>query len=126
NVEREPEVEPGRRLGDGQVALDLVRHRQVALAPELEGLQLDRNGVALLLSGAKAEATERVAGHRTPLEVTVVVFRLSGPHFRGADARNARLLRALVQPLAAALDRRQELVEVDLECREDAVRPVLH
>ena len=36
------------------------------------------------------------------------------------------LLRALVQPLAAALHRGEELVEVDLERREDAVGPVLH
>src|SRR5581483_4509159 len=43
-----------------------------------------------------------------------------------ADAGDDRLLRALVQPLAAALDGAQELVEVDLERREDAVGPVLH
>src|ERR671919_852329 len=42
------------------------------------------------------------------------------------DAGDDRLLRALVQPLAAALDGAQELVEVDLERREDAVGPVLH
>ena len=81
HVEREPEIEPGRRLGNGQVALDLVRHRQVALAAELERLELDRDGVALLLPGAKAEASERVAGHRPPLEVAVVVFRLSAAPF---------------------------------------------
>src|SRR5204862_4280873 len=36
------------------------------------------------------------------------------------------LLRPLMQPLAPALDRAQELVEVDLERRQDAVGPVLH
>src|SRR4030095_15051181 len=35
-------------------------------------------------------------------------------------------LRALVQPLTPALDGGEELVEVDLERREDPVRPVLH
>src|SRR4051812_35461527 len=43
-----------------------------------------------------------------------------------ADAGDDVLLGALVQPLAAALDGAQELVEVDLERREDAVGPVLH
>src|SRR5262245_52489686 len=43
-----------------------------------------------------------------------------------ADADADRLLRPLVQPLAAALDGCEELVEVDLERREDAVGPVLH
>src|SRR5438094_5244646 len=42
-----------------------------------------------------------------------------------ADARDDRFLRALVQPLAAALHRGEELVEVDLERREDPVSPVL-
>src|SRR5919197_1907236 len=37
-----------------------------------------------------------------------------------------RLLGPLVEPLPAALDRRQELVQVDLERREDRVRPILH
>src|ERR671919_1104890 len=44
----------------------------------------------------------------------------------GTDAGDDRLLRALVEPLAATLDGAQELVEVDLEGREDAVGPVLH
>ena len=44
----------------------------------------------------------------------------------GADAGDDRFLRALLQPLAAALHRAEELVEVHLERREDAVRPVLH
>src|SRR4051812_38795139 len=44
----------------------------------------------------------------------------------GTDACDHGLLRALVQPLAAAAHRGEELVEVDLERREDPVRPVLH
>src|SRR4029078_7422744 len=36
------------------------------------------------------------------------------------------LLGALVEALTAALDRVQELVQIDLERREDAVGPVLH
>src|SRR5262249_24100568 len=44
----------------------------------------------------------------------------------GSDSRDDRLLRALVETLAATLDRAEELVQVDLERREDAVRPVLH
>ena len=63
HVEREPEVEPGRRLHDRQLALDLVRHRQVALAAELERLELDRDRVAVLLARAEPEAAEREAGH---------------------------------------------------------------
>ena len=51
---------------------------------------------------------------------------MSSSGSRGPDTRDDRFLRALVQPLAAALDRGQELVEVDLERREDPVRPVLH
>src|SRR5579859_543812 len=43
-----------------------------------------------------------------------------------ADAGDHGLLRALVQPLAAAPDGGQELLEVDLERRQDAVGPVLH
>ena len=42
------------------------------------------------------------------------------------DARDDGLLRPLVETLAAPLDREEELVQVDLERREDAVRPVLH
>src|SRR5439155_12513166 len=44
---------------------------------------------------------------------------------RRADARDHSLLRALVEPLAAALHGAEELVEVDLERREDPVGPVL-
>src|SRR5688500_10968780 len=51
----------------------------------------------------------------------VVVGELARPA-AGAHA----LLRALVQPLAAPLHGGEELVEVDLERREDPVRPVLH
>src|SRR5215469_3527395 len=40
--------------------------------------------------------------------------------------RHDVLLRALVEPLAAAAHRGEELVEVRLEGREDAVGPVLH
>src|SRR5450759_4112624 len=43
-----------------------------------------------------------------------------------ADAGDDRLLRALVQALAPALDRGEELVEVDLERRENRVGPVFH
>src|SRR5207247_491686 len=43
-----------------------------------------------------------------------------------ADAGDDRFLRALLQTFAAALHCAEELVEVDLERREDPVRPVLH
>ncbi len=66
HVEREPEVEPGRRLRDRQRGLDLVRHRQVALAAELERLELDRDRVALLVPRAEAQPAQRVAGHPAP------------------------------------------------------------
>src|SRR5438067_7343205 len=44
----------------------------------------------------------------------------------GRHAGDNRLLRALVQPLATSADGGQELLEIDLERREDAVGPVLH
>src|SRR2546423_14877223 len=44
----------------------------------------------------------------------------------GRHAGDNRLLRALVQPLPTPADGGQELLEVDLERREDAVGPVLH
>src|SRR5207244_7471382 len=44
----------------------------------------------------------------------------------GCDPGDDRFLRALVQPLPAPLDRAQELVQVDLEGRENRIRPVLH
>src|SRR4029079_5625634 len=43
-----------------------------------------------------------------------------------ADARHNGLLRALVQSLPATANRDEELVEIDLEAREDPVGPVLH
>ena len=61
--EGEPEVEPGRRLHDRQLALDLVRDGQIAQAAELEGLELDRDRVAVLLARPEPEAAEREAGH---------------------------------------------------------------
>ena len=63
HVEREPEIEAGRRLHDRQLALDLVRHGQIAEPAELEGLELDRDRVAVLLARAEPEAAEREAGH---------------------------------------------------------------
>ena len=63
HVEREPEIEAGRRLHDRQLALDLVRHRQIAEPAELERLELDRDRVAVLLAWAEPEAAEREAGH---------------------------------------------------------------
>src|SRR5262245_65461927 len=59
---------------------------------------------------------------RGALAREVVVVALDA----GRNAGDDRLLRPLVEPLAAALDRREELVEVDLERRQDRVRPVLH
>ena len=62
-VEDEAEVEPGRRLDDGQLALDLVRHGQIAQPAEIERLELDRDSVAVLLARPEPEATEREASH---------------------------------------------------------------
>src|SRR5207237_5604401 len=45
---------------------------------------------------------------------------------RRTDAGDDGLLRSLLEPLATALHGVQELVQVDLERRQDAVRPVLH
>src|SRR5436190_1485395 len=58
-----------------------------------------------------------------PLVGLVVVRALGDAH---GDPGDDRLLRALVEALAAPLDRGQELVQVDLERREDRVGPVLH
>jgi hypothetical protein len=52
-VEREPEVEPGGRLGDRQRGLHLVRDGQIALAAELERLELDRDRIDLLVPGRR-------------------------------------------------------------------------
>src|ERR1051325_12105204 len=68
--------------------------------------------------GPEADARCRT-GHLVGL---VVVGALGDAH---GDPGDDRLLRALVQALAAPLDRGQELVQVDLERREDRVCPVL-
>src|SRR6266487_6352940 len=57
---------------------------------------------------------------------TLIRLVVVGALDAGGDAGDDSLLRALVQPLPAPLDRAQELVQVDLEGREDRVRPVLH
>src|SRR2546430_3251219 len=57
---------------------------------------------------------------------TLIRLVVVGALDAGGDAGDDRLLRALVQPLPAPLDRAQELVQVDLEGREDRVRPVFH
>src|SRR3989442_15897792 len=59
-------------------------------------------------------------------EPLLLVLRLLVVGAGRADAGDDGLLRALVQALASAPDRAEELVEVDLERREDAVGPVLH
>jgi hypothetical protein len=63
-VELEPEVEPRRRLRDRELGLDFLRYREIALAAELERLQLDLDRVAMLLPRPEAEAAERKAGQR--------------------------------------------------------------
>src|SRR4051794_60691 len=63
------------------------------------------------------------SGARPGLERRAVVFHAEAD---GADAGHHRLLRALVQPLASAAHRSQELVEVRLERGEDPVGPILH
>src|SRR2546423_1618080 len=68
-------------------------------------------------------ATARCVSTRRRL-VGLIVVR--GADADGLDPRDDRFLRTLVQPLATPLDRRQELVEVDLERGEDPVGPVLH
>jgi hypothetical protein len=57
--------------------------------------------------------------------VREVVVRALDPGGDSGDARDDRLLRALVQPLAPTPDRGEELVQVDLERREDRVGPLL-
>jgi hypothetical protein len=66
HVEREPEIEAGCRLHDRQLALDLVRHRQIPEPSEVERLELDRDRIAVLLARPKPEAAEREAGHFRP------------------------------------------------------------
>ena len=60
-----------------------------------------------------------------PKPAALVVRAVVGEVDR-ADPGDDRLLRALVQPLAAAAHRDEELVEVRLERGEHAVGPVLH
>src|SRR5439155_21602431 len=68
-----------------------------------------------------AQATERRRVAAAGLVVRAVIGEVDR-----ADPGDDRLLRALVQPLAAAAHRDEELVEVRLERREHPVGPVLH
>ena len=63
HVEAEPEHEAARRLGDRELGRHLLRHGQIALAAELERLELDRERLAVLLTGAETQPAERKAGH---------------------------------------------------------------
>src|SRR4029453_13705107 len=57
---------------------------------------------------------------------THLIGRLFVVRAGSADAGDHGLLRALVQPFAAPLHGAEELVQIDLERRQDRVRPVLH
>ena len=56
------DVAPRRALHD-ELGGNLGRHREVALAPEDERLQGDRERIAVLLPGAQLERAERETGH---------------------------------------------------------------
>src|SRR5664280_1539655 len=81
-------------------------------------------GVArpIVASFAARVAARRGAARKRPRPRLLVAVGLVDR----TDAGHDRFLRALVQALAPALDRREELVEVDLERREDRVGPVFH
>ena len=57
---REPQAqhEAARRLRDDQLGGHLLRHGQVALAAEVERLELDRDRLAVLLAGAQPQPAE--------------------------------------------------------------------
>jgi hypothetical protein len=62
-VEAQPEDVAAGGAVDGELGRDLSGDGQVALAAELERLELDRDRVTVLLPRPEAEATEREAGH---------------------------------------------------------------
>src|SRR5881227_2933950 len=66
-----------------------------------------------------------MSGWATRVTARLLVVLVGGA-VGNADAGDDRLLRALVQAIATALHGRQELLEIDLERREDPVGPVLH
>ena len=77
-----------------------------------EGSQAEARHATSVAAGAKAKPSA-LFGHYLLNKAVFVVGA------GGADAGDHRLLRALVEPLASALDGAEELVEVDLERRED-------
>src|SRR3954467_3944829 len=94
-----------------------------------------RNGCATSTSTASTTtaATASVTTHSTTARRTAagerryLVAQVFGGAVGGANpGSDHRLLRALVQPLAAAAHRGEEAVEIDFERREHPVGPVLH
>src|SRR6266511_2403159 len=82
----EPELEDGagRRLRDHEFRRHLLRHRKVALATELERLELELDLVAVILAGPELDAPETEAPHGARLA------RLrSRPRGPGGDPRRA-------------------------------------
>jgi hypothetical protein len=63
--EAQPEHEPARRLRDRQLGRRRLRHGQVALAAQVEGLELDGDGLAVLLPGAKPYPMQWIPGHES-------------------------------------------------------------
>src|SRR5215203_4938271 len=134
----ETQLENHPRLGtaDHELALHLVRNRQVALTAERDRLERDLLLVSVLLPRPQAQRAQAEAGHGRRLaraagakakpSALLLVRRLFVVGAGRADAGDHRLLRALMQPLAAPLHRSEELVEIDLERGEDRVGPVLH
>src|SRR5207249_2006749 len=62
--EAQVEHRAGRGLGDHELRRHLLRHGQVALTAELEGLQLELDLVAVLLARPELDGPETEAPHR--------------------------------------------------------------
>ena len=134
------EDRPGRGAGDRQLRGHLLGDRQVALAAELERLELDLALVAELLAGAKLERAQVERGHldhgsNAQIRVTSSVER-PAVRPRRSTPRRARLGvdRALRVGEARDVDRHEALVEAEraggrlavghaVRARDDALVP---
>ena len=71
--EDEPEDVAAHRPLHLERRLGLCRNRQVALAAEIERLQLDRDGFPVLVTEPQPQAAERVRRHRLSLACAIAI-----------------------------------------------------
>jgi hypothetical protein len=76
-VKPKPEhIAPGRPV-DRQLSRGLSRHGEVALATELERLELDLNLVAVLLTGTEPELAQGIGRHSARVASGTVVVTVA-------------------------------------------------